>query len=112
MADWRRERRELMDYLLAQDWDVFGTLKFVDGRTIGMSSQPITAISLPGSSPKLRMASIADIAIKSLPQNIPVGLAPDVINWVIASAPVFRDKKHSTSSAGLWAIPAASSAAR
>ena len=35
MMDWRRERRELMEYLLAQDWDVFGTLKFVDGRTIG-----------------------------------------------------------------------------
>ena len=33
--DWRRERRELMAYLLEQDWDVFGTLKFVDGRTIG-----------------------------------------------------------------------------
>jgi len=31
----RRERRELMAYLLEQDWDVFGTLKFVDGRTIG-----------------------------------------------------------------------------
>ena len=35
MKDWRRERRELMEYLLEQDWDVFGTLKFVDGRTIG-----------------------------------------------------------------------------
>ena len=33
--DWRRERRELMEYLLEQDWDLFGTLKFVDGRTIG-----------------------------------------------------------------------------
>jgi hypothetical protein len=35
MMDWRRERRELNEYLLEQDWDVFGTLKFVDGRTIG-----------------------------------------------------------------------------
>jgi len=35
MMDWRRERRELMAYLLEQDWNVFGTLKFVDGRTIG-----------------------------------------------------------------------------
>jgi hypothetical protein len=35
MMDWRRERRELSEYLLEQDWDVFGTLKFVDGRTIG-----------------------------------------------------------------------------
>ena len=35
MKDWRRERRELNEYLLEQDWDVFGTLKFVDGRTIG-----------------------------------------------------------------------------
>lgn len=34
MKDWRRERRELMEYLLEQDWDVFGTLKFVDGRTL------------------------------------------------------------------------------
>ena len=38
MADWRHERRELMDYLLEQDWDVFGTLKFVDGRRIGSST--------------------------------------------------------------------------
>lgn len=36
--DWQRERRELMDYLLEQDWDVFGTLKFVDGRTIGSAT--------------------------------------------------------------------------
>ncbi|MDA9020321.1 hypothetical protein N9H60_04040 [Flavimaricola sp.] len=35
MKDWRRERRELNEYLLAQDWDLFGTLKFVDGRTVG-----------------------------------------------------------------------------
>ena len=35
MADWRRERQELMNHLLEQDWDVFGTLKFVNGRTIG-----------------------------------------------------------------------------
>ncbi|EDM72521.1 hypothetical protein RAZWK3B_09726 [Roseobacter sp. AzwK-3b] len=35
MMDWRRERLELMAYLLEQDWNVFGTLKFVDGRTIG-----------------------------------------------------------------------------
>jgi len=35
MADWRRERRELMAHLLEQDWDVFGTLKFVNGRSIG-----------------------------------------------------------------------------
>ena len=35
MKDWRRERRELNEYLLEQNWDVFGTLKFVDGRTIG-----------------------------------------------------------------------------
>jgi len=35
MTDRRRERRELNKYLLEQDWDVFGTLKFVNGRTIG-----------------------------------------------------------------------------
>jgi len=31
----KQERRELNTYLLAQDWNVFGTLKFVNGRTIG-----------------------------------------------------------------------------
>ena len=31
----KRERRELNTYLLVQDWNVFGTLKFVNGRTIG-----------------------------------------------------------------------------
>ena len=34
-AQRRSERRELMAHLLEQNWDVFGTLKFVDGRTIG-----------------------------------------------------------------------------
>ena len=34
----KRERRELNTYLLAQDWNVFGTLKFVNGRTIGHES--------------------------------------------------------------------------
>lgn len=38
MMDWRRERQDLMNYLLEQDWDVFGTLKFVDGRTIGSTT--------------------------------------------------------------------------
>ena len=31
----RQERQELVQHLMAQDWDVFGTLKFVNGRTIG-----------------------------------------------------------------------------
>ena len=31
----KQERQALIDHLLAQDWDVFGTLKFVNGRTIG-----------------------------------------------------------------------------
>jgi len=35
MAQRKRERRELNRYLLEQDWNVFGTLKFVNGRTIG-----------------------------------------------------------------------------
>jgi hypothetical protein len=34
----RQERRAVMDDLLAQDWNVFGTLKFVNGRTIGRHS--------------------------------------------------------------------------
>jgi hypothetical protein len=35
MTQRKHERRELNRYLLGQDWDVFGTLKFVNGRTIG-----------------------------------------------------------------------------
>ena len=31
----KQERQALMQHLLAQDWNVFGTLKFVNGRTIG-----------------------------------------------------------------------------
>jgi hypothetical protein len=31
----RQERQALSEHLLTQDWDVFGTLKFVNGRTIG-----------------------------------------------------------------------------
>jgi hypothetical protein len=34
----RQERQALVQHLMAQDWDVFGTLKFVNGRTIGRSS--------------------------------------------------------------------------
>ena len=31
----KQERQGLVQHLLAQEWDVFGTLKFVNGRTIG-----------------------------------------------------------------------------
>ena len=34
----KQERQELNAYLLSQDWNVFGTLKFVNGRTIGRGS--------------------------------------------------------------------------
>jgi len=34
----KQERQALIDHLLAQDWNVFGTLKFVNGRTIGRDS--------------------------------------------------------------------------
>ena len=38
MAQRKRERRELITHLLEQDWDVFGTLKFVNGRTISCAT--------------------------------------------------------------------------
>jgi DNA polymerase III delta prime subunit len=34
----KQERQALVQHLMAQDWDVFGTLKFVNGRTIGRHS--------------------------------------------------------------------------
>jgi hypothetical protein len=34
----KQERQALVQHLLEQDWDVFGTLKFVNGRTIGRES--------------------------------------------------------------------------
>ena len=34
----KQERQALIEHLLAQDWNVFGTLKFVNGRTIGRHS--------------------------------------------------------------------------
>jgi len=34
----KQERQALVHHLLAQDWNVFGTLKFVNGRTIGRES--------------------------------------------------------------------------
>jgi len=34
----KQERQALIEHLLTQDWNVFGTLKFVNGRTIGRSS--------------------------------------------------------------------------
>lgn len=38
LAQRKSEREALMAHLLEQDWDVFGTLKFVDGRRIGRTS--------------------------------------------------------------------------
>ena len=32
----KQERQALVQHLMAQDWNVFGTLKFVNGRTIGV----------------------------------------------------------------------------
>ena len=34
----KQERQALSEHLLAQNWNVFGTLKFVNGRTIGRES--------------------------------------------------------------------------
>ena len=34
----KQERQALVQHLLAKDWNVFGTLKFVNGRTIGRES--------------------------------------------------------------------------
>ena len=34
-AQLKREQQELTKHLLGQDWNTFGTLKFVNGRTIG-----------------------------------------------------------------------------
>ena len=34
----KQERQALVQHLLAQEWNVFGTLKFVNGRTIGRAS--------------------------------------------------------------------------
>jgi hypothetical protein len=34
----KQERQALIDHLLTQEWNVFGTLKFVNGRTIGRHS--------------------------------------------------------------------------
>ena len=34
----KQERQALIDHLMVQDWNVFGTLKFVNGRAIGRSS--------------------------------------------------------------------------
>ena len=34
----KQKRQALVQHLLAQDWNVFGTLKFVNGRTIGRAS--------------------------------------------------------------------------
>ena len=34
----KQERQALVQHLMAQDWNVFGTLKFVNGRTIGRGS--------------------------------------------------------------------------
>ena len=35
----KQERQALIEHLLTQDWDVFGTLKFVNGRTIDRKTE-------------------------------------------------------------------------
>ena len=42
----KQERQALVQHLMAQDWDVFGTLKFVNGRTIGREQLPTTPAQL------------------------------------------------------------------
>lgn len=42
-AQRRQERTALMANLLEQQWDVFGTLKFVNGRSIGRTSAGFVA---------------------------------------------------------------------
>jgi uncharacterized Fe-S radical SAM superfamily protein PflX len=37
----KQERQALIEHLLAQDWNVFGTLKFVNGRTIGRTADKL-----------------------------------------------------------------------
>ena len=44
----KQERQALIDHLLAQDWNVFGTLKFVNGRTIGRSSADTSSCAATG----------------------------------------------------------------
>ena len=34
----KQERQALVQHLMNQDWNVFGTLKLVNGRTIGRES--------------------------------------------------------------------------
>lgn len=38
MAQRKRERQALTAHLLRQEWDIFGTLKFINGRTIGATT--------------------------------------------------------------------------
>ena len=37
-AQLKREQQELKQHLLAEPWNIFGTLKFVNGRTIGQNT--------------------------------------------------------------------------
>ncbi len=37
----KKERRAMIDHLLEQEWNIFGTLKFVDGRRIGPKSRDL-----------------------------------------------------------------------
>ena len=46
----KQERQALVQHLLAQDWNVFGTLKFVNGRTIGRSIALTNSCAATGTS--------------------------------------------------------------
>lgn len=40
-AQRKKERRAMINHLLEQQWNIFGTLKFVDGRRIGRESRDL-----------------------------------------------------------------------
>ena len=44
----KQERQALVQHLMAQDWNVFGTLKFVNGRTIGREQLPTNSCAATG----------------------------------------------------------------
>ena len=44
----KQERQALVQHLMAQDWNVFGTLKFVNGRTIGREQLPTSFCAATG----------------------------------------------------------------
>ena len=94
----KQERQALIEHLLAQDWNVFGTLKFVNGRTIGRSSADKLLRSYWNKMDRLMFGKAAERQNKRVPRwcfahegsdsenfHVHFALQAPILTWIICA---------------------------